>query len=71
MNMPQMLLDKLYKLVLAHVDDEKKVRRLNSRAPRKGEDGFPTCTLNDREFVAFFHTTISGFKWFAYPRGGG
>lgn len=55
---PQMQLEKLHKLVLSQVDDQQKVKWLkiwNSGAARKGEEGFPTGTVSDKELELFLH----------------
>lgn len=50
-----MLLEKLHKLVLVHVDDEQKMKWLkiwNSIAPRKEEEGFPTWSISDIVYLS-------------------
>ena len=64
LDMPQMLLEKLHKLVLVHVDDEQKLKGLkiwNSRAPRKKEEGFTTHTMSDKEFDTNLHKATYWF----------
>lgn len=56
-NPPQMMLEKLHKLMLAQVDDEQKVKWLKIRNfgdPCKREEGFPLETINDKELDGFF-----------------
>jgi hypothetical protein len=53
-----MQLEKLHKLVLSQVHDHQKVKwwkLWNSGVARKGEEGFPTGSVSDKDLEQFLH----------------
>lgn len=57
-DLPQMMLERLHKLVLAQIDDEQKMRWMkirNSFPPCKEEEGFPKGHVSGADLHAYLH----------------